>query len=60
MTETVIIDWEPGEHPVAGSLTVGRRAPRRFTGWIELLSLLQGAHIAVAGETTATIPEEGP
>ena len=59
MTETVIIDWEPGDHPVSGSLTAGHAPPRRFTGWLELLSLLQGTHAAGADETTRT-PEEGP
>jgi p-aminobenzoyl-glutamate transporter AbgT len=60
MTQTVTIAWEPGRHPIAGVLTADAGAASPFTGWLELMALLQDAIADRVEETTKTTPEEGP
>ena len=57
MPQTVTIEFQAGGHPVSGALATGTAPPRPFTGWLELMSLLQSALATGADETT---PEEGP
>jgi hypothetical protein len=38
---SVVLEFEPGATPIAGVLRHGHAAPRRFSGWVELLSALE-------------------
>lgn len=56
MTETATITWEPGRHPVSGVLVWGAHPAHPFTGWLELLGLLQSALGTSADDATAPDP----
>ena len=58
MTSRLTIEWEPGRHPVSGALATGATPPHEFTGWLELLALLQVALSTDAGGSTPHITEE--
>ena len=60
MTPRLTIEWEPHLHPVAGEVTAGTASPQTFTGWLELLALLQAALAAGADDLAATDLKEEP
>jgi hypothetical protein len=37
----VVLEFQPGATPIAGLLCQAHAAPRRFSGWVELLSALE-------------------
>jgi hypothetical protein len=36
----IVIEFEPGHDPVAGTISAPSAAPREFCGWLELISTL--------------------
>ena len=58
MTSRVTIEWEPGRHPVSGSLTGPAAPSREFTGWLELLALLRVVLVTDADGSAPPTPEE--
>ena len=58
MTPRLTIDWERRLHPVTGEVTTGSAAPQAFTGWLELLALLQAALAADDDSAGADQKEE--
>jgi len=39
----VVLDLEVGRGPLSGKLVVDRGPPRRFSGWLELIDLVERA-----------------
>jgi hypothetical protein len=37
----ISLELERGDHPISGTLHTGREGTREFTGWLELISLLE-------------------
>lgn len=54
------IDWELDGDRVSGALTAGDAPARPFSGWLELLSLLQATLAPPEDDPTPTTPQEEP
>lgn len=46
-TGYVVVEFESGATPITGILRHGDVAPRRFSGWVELLSALEATIAAL-------------
>jgi hypothetical protein len=46
-TGYVVVEFDSGATPITGILRHGHVAPRRFSGWVELLSALETTIAAI-------------